>query len=287
MSQSILQSKAQIKNIFITGVSTGIGYKTAETFLRSGHTVIGTYRKASDVEHFEKKYADQFIGIQIDLSGIEKIDKISEDLLDKNITQIDVLVNNAGIALAGPAELQNISEFYEMMTINFFAVVKVTQTLMPFLRVSPNARIINISSLSGVSGVPFLSGYCATKHAVEGYSKALRNELQLHNIHVVVIGPGSIKTPIWDKGFSRLKDVYKGSIYEKSFGKFAEIADGESKNGLDPQAVVRCIQHAAFSHWPKLRYQPIPRKFFSWTLPRLLPERVYNFILTRVLYLRT
>ncbi len=278
---------SQIKNIFITGVSTGIGYKAAETFLQSGHTVIGTYRKVSDVEHFEKKYAGQFIGIQIDLSQVEKIDKITEDLLDKNITQIDVLVNNAGIALAGPAELQNISEFYEMMTINFFAVVKVTQILMPFLRVSPSARIVNISSLSGISGVPFLSGYCATKHAVEGYSKALRNELQLHNIQVVVIGPGSIKTPIWDKGFSRLLDSYKGSIYEKSFGKFAEIADGESKNGLDPQAVVRCIENAAFSRWPKLRYQPIPRKFFSWTLPRLLPERVYNFILTRVLYLRT
>ncbi len=275
------------KNIFITGVSTGIGYHTAETFLQNGHTVIGTYRKASDVEHFEKKYADQFIGIQIDLSEIEKIDKITEDLLDKNITQIDVLVNNAGIALAGPAELQNISEFYEMMAINFFAVVKVTQILMPFLRVSPSARIINISSLSGISGVPFLSGYCATKHAVEGYSKALRNELQLHNIHVAVIGPGSIKTPIWDKGFSRLLDSYKGSIYEKSFGKFIEIADSESKNGLDPIAVVHCIEHAAFSRWPKLRYQPIPRKFFSWTLPRLLPERVYNFILTRVLYLRT
>ena len=275
------------KNIFITGVSTGIGYQTAETFLQNGHTVIGTFRKTSDVQHFEKKYAGQFIGLQIDLSTIDKIDKITEDLLDKNITQIDVLVNNAGIALAGPAELQNISEYQEMMTINFFAVVKVTQTLMPFLRVSPSARIINISSLSGISGAPFLSGYCATKHAVEGYSKALRNELQLHNIHVVVIGPGSIKTPIWDKGFSRLLDSYKGSIYEKSFGKFAEIADGESKNGLDPMAVVRCVEHAAFSRWPKLRYQPIPRKFISWTLPRLLPERVYNFILTRVLHLRT
>lgn len=275
------------KNFFITGVSTGIGYQAAETFLQSGHTVIGTYRKAIDIEHFEKKYAGQFFGIRIDLSQIDRIDKISEDLLDKNITQIDVLVNNAGIALAGPAELQNISEYQEMMNINFFAVVKLTQTLMPFLRVSPRARIINISSVSGVSALPFLSGYAATKHAIEGFSKSLRNELIIHNIHVAVIGPGSIKTPIWDKGFSKLKEVYNGSIYEKSFGKFIEIADGESKNGLDPQAVVRCIEHAAFSCWPKLRYQPIPRHFLSWTLPRLLPERVYNFILTQVLRLRS
>ena len=274
------------KNIFITGVSTGIGFKTAETFLQNGHTVIGTYRKISDVEHFEKKYTSQFIGIQIDLAEIEKIGKITEELLDKNITHIDVLVNNAGIALAGPAELQNISEYKEMMTINFFALVKIIQILMPFLRVSSSARIINISSLSGVSGVPFLSGYCATKHAVEGFSKALRNELRIHNIRVAVIGPGSIKTPIWDKGFSRLKEVYKGSIYEKSFGKFAEIADVESKNGLDPQAVTNCIQHAAFSRCPRLRYQPIPRKFISWTLPRLLPERIYNYLVTRALSLR-
>lgn len=274
------------KNIFITGVSTGIGYEAADFFLQKGHTVIGTYRKKSDIEIFEKKYARLFIGLQVDLTEIQKIENITEELLDKNITHIDVLVNNAGIALAGPAELQNISDYQEMMTINFFALVKLTQVLMPFLRVSSSARIINISSLSGISGVPFLSGYCATKHAVEGYSKALRNELVVHNIQLSVIGPGSIKTPIWDKGFSRLLDLYKGSIYEKSFSRFVEIADGESKNGLDPIAVVECIEHAAFSRWPKLRYEPIPRKFLSWTLPRLLPDRVYNFILTKVLNLR-
>ncbi len=274
------------KNIFITGVSTGIGYQTAVSFLQKGHTVIGTYRKSSDIEDFEKKYAGQFIGIQIDLSEIEKIEKITEELLDKNITHIDILVNNAGIALAGPVELQNISQYQEMMTINFFALVKVTQILMPFLRVSTSARIINISSVSGISSLPFLSGYCATKHAVEGFSKSLRNELRIHNIFVAVIGPGSIKTPIWDKGFSRLKEVYKGSIYEKSFGKFTDIADGESKNGLDPVAVTNCIEHAAFSRWPRLRYQPIPRKFFGWTLPRLLPDRIYNYFVTKALFLR-
>ena len=284
MSQ--IPSSKHKKNIFITGVSTGIGYKTAETFLQNGHTVIGTLRKMSDVDFFMKTYPHHFIGLQIDLLQIEKIEKITEELLDKNITHIDVLVNNAGIALAGPAELQNISEFQEMMTINFFAVVKVIQTLMPFLRVSTSARIINISSISGVSALPFLSGYAATKHAVEGFSKALRNELNIHNVHVAVIGPGSIKTPIWDKGFSRLKDVYKGSIYEKSSAQFSDIAEGESKNGLDPQAVVGCIEHAAFSHWPCLRYQPIPRKFTNWTLPRLLPDRIYNYFVTKALFLR-
>lgn len=274
------------KIIFISGVSSGIGSATALFYLELGWKVIGTYRQEKDVYEFNNKYPDQFVGYQIDLLQVTEIDHILDFLKAQRIDHIDALVNNAGVALAGPIEYQNFLEISQMIHINVLALIKLTQVLIPFLKKSNDGRIVNISSVSGHNGTPFLAGYCATKHAVEGFSESLRREMSLYGIRVVIVAPGSIQTPIWQKGFELLSKNYEKTEFKNSFAKFIAFANSEKTNALSTSAVVHDIHQAITSPNPHIRYAPIPRKWMNWYLPQLFPVRFYDYLTTKALGLR-
>lgn len=275
-----------MRNILITGVSTGIGFETAQSFLAQGDTVIGSVRDLKTIQdpvrQLKNKYGSRLILWSCDLLKLENIDSITSVLEENNIQQIDGLINNAGIAIAAPVQYQKFSEIQDIITTNVLAVIKLTQIIIPYM-ISNQGRIINISSVSGQAGTPFLAAYCASKHAIEGFSESLRREMKFHGIAVCIVGPGSIKTPIWSKSFESIRSTYASTPFAKSFDRFLDFAVKEMENALPVSAVVENINHAMNSSSPKIRYAPIPRRLMGWLIPQLLPKRMYDRIACEVL----
>ena len=220
-----------------------------------------------------------------DFMQIEKIPQILK--LDYQIEQLDGLVNNAGVALAAPFYDQPFAEVQSIIHLNVLSLMKVTQVLLPLLKNELRAgRIVNISSISGVSAAPFLSVYAASKHAIEGFSVGLRKELMLLGIKVIVIGPGSVKTPIWKKGFRAIQSHYSQSIYALPFQKFIRMASEEEEKSLPVQVIADLILHTLVVAKPCYRYAPVPRKWLNWYLPKLIPNKLYDYLTAKALGLR-
>ncbi len=271
------------KIVFITGISSGIGFSTADFYLKQGGKVIGTYRNEKDGEYFQKTHPQNFLGLQLDVTDFAKVDQIPDLLIKNKITHIDALVNNAGVALAGPIEYQKFSEIQSMLQVNVVAVIKMTQVILPFLKKAEQGRIVNISSVSGKNGTPFLGGYCASKHAIEGFSETLRRELNLYGMKVSIVAPGSVNTPIWNKGINVVANAFDSTEYRKSFQKFIAFVSSEINHALHVEDVVKDIDHALTSLKPKIRYAPVPRKFQNWYLPKLIPLRIYDYLMCKSL----
>ena len=151
------------KTIFITGVSSGIGFGAAQFFLEHGHTVIGTGRTQEAFK--DLKIFPKFKALLLDLKDRNQIDQLTVALMKLQVSKIDVLINNAGVALAGPFADQPFSEIEETLQVNVLALMRITQTLLPVIS-QPGGRIVNISSVSGQNGTPFLSVYCASKQGI-------------------------------------------------------------------------------------------------------------------------
>jgi short-subunit dehydrogenase len=277
-----------MKNFLVTGASTGIGFDTVRILIEQGHTVIATVRRNEDEKNLKKQFTERLHVIIIELTDFEAIEKIPDILRNEfNINHLDGLVNNAGIALAAPFLNQDFNEMQSIMHLNVLTVLKLTQTLLPFLGATANSqhkgRIVNISSVAGVFATPFLAVYATSKHAIEGFSEALRKEMMLFGIKVIVVGPGTIKTPIWSKGFEPIKDKYSKSLFAASFARFISIALAGEKKGLEVADVSKTILHALTAENPKFRYAPIPQKFTNWYLAKIMPAALYNWITAQLL----
>lgn len=276
------------KIILVTGASTGIGADTVKALIENNFIVVATVRKKVDEENLKKNYGDKIKVLNLDVSDFSAVDQLPRVLKEKfQITRLDGLVNNAGIALAGPFLFQDFSEIQNIININVLSVMKVTQVLLPLLGAyggSENpGRIINISSVAGKTAAPFLSVYAASKHAIEGYSEAIRKELMLFGIKVIIVAPGSIKTPIWQKGFTLIKDRYVNTLFSQSFAKFVKFAASEEKNALEVSEVSSIIVEALSVENPCLRYAPVPRKIINWYLPKIIPTRIYDRLSAKAL----
>ena len=274
-----------MKTVLITGASSGIGLATAQEFLNRGYQVVAVVRQSQSLNKLAEQFGSQLKLISCDLFNFKQIENLSTQLNDLNIRQIDVLVNNAGQAVAGPFSEQNFQEIETTIQLNVVALMKVTQVLIPYL-IQSAGRIINISSVSGKQGTPFLAAYCASKHAIEGFSESLRRELNIYGVRVCLVGPGSVKTPIWTKGFVDIKERYAQSDYAESFARFIQFAAEESSQALEPIEVVKDIIHAAESKCPKIRYAPIPRKWKNWYLPQLFPLTIMDRLVIMILGLK-
>lgn len=260
-----------MKKVFITGVSTGIGYQLTEDYLSKNYTVIGTCRSLISVDHFIKKYSKQFLPLVLDLEVDVEIEKISAFFQQNKIHQLDLLINNAGQAAAAPFVFQDPVEIRRLFQVNVYALMRVTQILIPYLQ-KTKGRILQISSVSGISGTPFLATYCATKHAVEGFSESLRRELLHYGISVVVVGPGSVLTPIWDKGFEQMKFRYAKTDFQRPFLEFLRRGENEKKQALSVKNVSRLIVTVSEIQNPKVRYSIVPNPFFH-LLMSIIPKK--------------
>lgn len=268
-----------MKTVVITGASTGIGRTTAERLAAKGWKVFAGVRKQEDADTLKK--SDPAIEpLMLDVTKAEDIEaaiaKVSDTLGGAKLAG---LVNNAGIASMGPLALQPAEEFKAHFEVNVFGTLSATQGFLPLLGMDRNrtgdpGRIVNITSLGGRIAAPFLGAYTATKHAVESMTDSFRRELIIYGIDAIAIGPGSVKTPIWDKAEDKNEDQpYAHSAWAEPIRKFSETMLKGGREGLPPERVAEIIETALTDSSPKARYAPVPDKFTNWTIPTHIPKR--------------
>ena len=194
-------------------------------------------------------------------------------------------MNNAGIAVPGPLLHLPLADYRHQLEVNLIGPLLVTQAFAPLLGADPGrdgkpGRIVNISSVGGKIGVPFLGAYAASKHALEGMSETLRRELMLYGIDVIIIGPGSVATPIWDKAEADDFSRYQNTDYAEILDRFSKYFIAEGRKGFSPERIGATVLAALTSARPRARYAVVPNRFTNWTLPMLLPKRVLDKIIS-------
>lgn len=273
-----------MKNILITGVSTGIGEATAQECINHGHKVFGTIRNEKDALICKNKWGEMFVPLIADLTNKLVFQQIFDNVkASLKGEKLHILINNAGIVKPAPLQLQPIKEIEEMLDINVIANIKMIQTFLPLLKendLNNPSKIINISSISGHLGAPFLGGYTASKFAVEGYSESLRRELMPLGIKVVKVAPGSVRTPIWKKASN--PNFFPNSIYEVPFKNFISSSLEGEKKGLQPKEIADIIIKVIKSKNPKVRYDPVPQKFANYYMPKILTTKTLDKMMFKV-----
>lgn len=271
-----------MKTVVITGASTGIGRSTAEYLAAKGWQVFAGVRKQKDGA--ELTAADERIKpILLDVTRPEQVDAAVETVRAALGGQkLTGLINNAGIANMGPLAVQPLDQFKAHFDVNVFGLLRASQAFAPLLGMDESlagkpGRIINITSVGGRLASPFLGAYTATKHAVESMTDSLRRELVIFGIDAIAVGPGAVKTPIWDKAEdANSSNPYSNSPWAKAIGKFSETMLEGGRTGLAPEIIAETIEKALTVHKPKARYAPVPNKLTNFTLPTLLPKRVVD-----------
>lgn len=266
-----------MKYALITGVSTGIGYASLKAMINKGYHVYGSVRRPTDADRLSSEFPEHFTPLIFDVTNQESVDlaatQVTKTIGDKGLS---CLVNNSGIAIGGPLLHQSIEEFERHFQVNVIGLMRVIQAFLPLLGARkdhpiPPGKIINISSVAGKFAQPFVGAYVSSKHAVEGLSHSLRRELLIYGIKVVIVGPGAVKTPIWDKGINM--EPYKDTIYGQILKKFAVVAKKGGEEGLKASYLGSKIADIAVNKKPRLRYAFVPNSLTNWIIPRLLPDR--------------
>ena len=271
-----------MKKIIITGVSTGIGYSTAKILCNAGYTVYGSVRKREDAEQIAGTLGDNFYPLIFDVTDSKAIynnvEKVRSKLLPGEY--IAGLVNNAGIALGGPVTLIDTEIFRKQFEVNFFGLIDITKACLPLLGASKGSnnqgKIINISSVSGKRSYPFIAPYTASKFAVEAFSDSLRRELMIYGVDVILIEPGPIKTAIWDKVPDSENNEFLGSDYEPALEKFYKLFIQMGKKGFDSDIIGNRVKSILQNPKPPIRHVITPNRLINYTLPGILPTRMYD-----------
>lgn len=271
-----------IKYAVVTGVSSGIGKATAQKFLEKGFFVFGSVRKREDAQEFEQNFPETFQTLVFDTTNYSAVDQAVQQIEERIGKQgLSVLVNNAGVAKYGPIQYVDIEELRNQFEINVFAPIYFTQKLLPLLGASKEAKwkgkLFMISSTAGVMTRPMLGSYSASKHAIEAVFDALRREMMLYGLDVIIIEPGPIKTEIWGKAKSK-ENPYVGTDYELIFEKLDEAVNEIEKVGLPVEAVSNKIWEIYKSPKPKTRYVIAPKKLFFKAAMYLLPDKTLDKI---------
>jgi NAD(P)-dependent dehydrogenase (short-subunit alcohol dehydrogenase family) len=276
-----------MKYVVITGASSGIGYDAARYLIERGYHVFGSVRKQADGERVRSELGEQFTPLLFDVTDGAAVETaVAQVAQIVGSSGLAGLVNNAGIAVAGPLMYLPMEDFRRQMEVNLYGQLEVIQKFLPLLGAMPNAphppgRIVNISSVSGKVVYPFMGPYAASKHALEAISDALRRELLIFGIDVIVIGPGSVQTPIWDKAQDLDTEPYKETPYKGMMEGMKKVFVSQGKSGIPVERVSEVIYEALTKGKPKTRYALARKLFSGWLLPRYLPARMFDNVIAK------
>jgi hypothetical protein len=272
-----------MQSVVITGASTGIGWATAKLLLTRGFRVFGSVRKPADADRLKTELGANFIPLLFDVTDEAAVLAAAREVRTAlNGETLTGLVNNAGIAVAGPVLELAADEFRRQLEVNVIGPIISTQAFGPLLGSDPSlkgpkGRIVMISSVAGKNGNPLTAGYAASKHAIEGLSESLRREMMPFGIDVVIIAPGAVKTPIWSKAQDVDMSAYKNSPYFPALEKVRAFTKHLSEIGLPPEKIAAAIADALTSAHPKVRYQLTPdpmRHLITGLLPKRMVDRI-------------
>ena len=256
--------------VFITGISSGFGLETAKLLSQEGHVVYGTVRR--EVEPLSRVHY-----IQLDVRNREAVNKAVNEIVAKE-GRIDVLVNNAGMGIGGPLEFATEEEIRLQMDTNFMGLVHCVDAVLPHMRKQGGGRIIALSSIGGLMGLPFQGFYSASKFAIEGYCEALQLEVKQQGIKVVVLRPGDFAT-----GFtgSRKKVNNEAALEAYPIYKTAiEKVEHDENSGLKPIVLAQIISQIIKKKNPRNGYVVASfEQKLSVFLKRVLPSKWFSKIL--------
>lgn len=277
---------ARKKSVVVTGVSTGIGWGAVKVLVGKGFHVFGSVRKPADADRLKAEFGDAFTPLLFDVTD--------EAAVRAGARQVEAalggatlagLVNNAGVAVAGPLLYLPLDEWKKQLDVNLTGVVIVTQAFAPLLGAGgalakAPGRIVNISSVGGRNANPFMAPYCTTKFGLEGLSESLRRELLPFGVDVVVVAPGAVATPIWDKADETDTTRYANTVYAPALEKLRQFMLAIGKSGLPPETIGEAIATALTTAKPKVRYvvSPSPMQVL---MTEILPKRTLDRITGR------
>ncbi|RJE71564.1 SDR family oxidoreductase [Reichenbachiella sp. MSK19-1] len=254
--------------IFITGASSGIGQSCFDYLFGKGHRVYGTSRRPS---------GDNPFLLKMDVTKPKSIAAAVQTVIDKE-GRIDVLINNAGISVIGPAELTHPDDARQQLETNFWGVVNTNNAILPHMRQQKSGKIIHISSVMGLFAIPNQAYYAASKHALEGYAEALRMELHPTNIQVALIQPGDFMTEISQNRILSIAD--DSTEYQPGYNRALEVIVKGERNGDNPIKVAKLIHRIIQKPKLKLRYAiGKPLDLLAAKLKPILPQRLFQWII--------
>lgn len=260
------------KVILITGISSGFGKETARLLAEDGHKVYGTVRKVNETSALVNY-------LLMDLTDTDSISKAVLSVIEKE-GRIDVLINNAGMHTGGPIETLP-SEYIKLqMDTNFIGMVNLTREVLPYLRKQGGGKIINVSSIGGLMGLPFQGYYSAAKFAVEGFSEALRIEVNQFNIKVIIINPGDFHTSNSANRRNFLAPYVPGDPYFEQFEKSLAVIEKDESMGWKPSVMAGKMVKIVACNNPRQRYiiSSFEQKL-AVALKYILPGKMFRMIL--------
>ncbi|MFP5471069.1 MAG: SDR family oxidoreductase [Bacteroidia bacterium] len=234
------------KIILVTGGTSGIGRAVCHVLSSKGHKVYGTGRKVNNFDPL-----DNFQVLQADVDSYKSIETVVNTLIEKE-GRIDVLINNAGIGMAGAIEDSLVKEVMMVFDTNVAGPIRTCQAVIPHMRKQKQGLIINISSVGGLIGLPFRGVYSASKAAVESGTEALSMEVMQFGIKVVLVEPGDFKTSINENRY--VSETAKESVYKEDFNRIYKIIEEEVYQGEDPKKIGELIHKIINTKHPRLRY---------------------------------
>lgn len=274
-----------MQSVVVTGASTGIGAATARVLIGHGFRVFGSVRQHGDAERLRRELGSAFVPLLFDVTNRPAVDAsaaIVRDALDGR--RLSGLVNNAGIAVLGPLLHLDAAEFRQQLEVNLVGQLHVTQAFAPLLGTDrtltgPPGRIIMMSSVGGRNASPFMGPYNTSKFGLEGFSESLRRELMLFGIDVIILAPGAIATPIWDKADALDPESLAHTGYAAAMHR-AKQSIAEGRQGLPPERIGEAVHIALTATRPKTRYVITPTRLRQ-LLVTLLPKRTMDRIIAK------
>ncbi len=274
--------------VLITGASTGIGRACAEHLDSLGFTVFAGVRKQADADSLGEIGSGRTQALMLDVTDSQSIAAAMSSVEQAAPAGLAGLVNNAGIAVAGPLEFVTLDDWRRQLEVNFIGQVAVTQAALPALR-RARGRIVNMTSIGGRLASPFLGPYSASKYALEAITDSLRLELRPFGIEVAAVEPGAVATPIWGKGRAEAEQATANmpaqamELYRAGIVALPKIIAQAERSGVAPLKVARAVEHALTASRPKTRYVVGRDAKGRLFLTRLLPTRVMDRIVLRAM----
>lgn len=275
-----------MRSVVITGTSTGIGYASARVLINRGFRVFGSVRKATDGARLKNEFGAAFVPLVFDVTDEAAVNHAAAEVrAELEGETLAGLVNNAGIAVSGPLLELPLADFRRQIEVNVIGPVIATKAFAPLLGADsgltgPRGRIVMISSVAGRNGNPLMSPYSTSKHALEGLSESLRREFMIYGIDVIVIAPGAVKTPIWDKAEEIDVAMWQKSPFLPALERLRAAMQTLAANGLPAETIATLVHDALTLPQPKVRTEISPEPW-RMLMMRVLPKRLLDGIIAK------
>lgn len=277
-----------MRSVLITGASTGIGRATALRLDAAGWQVFAGVRKEADAESLRAGGSERLEPLILDVTDAAQIEAAATRIEAATTAGLDGLVNNAGVAIPGPLETLPLEDFRRQVDINLTAQVAVTKAMLPLVR-RARGRIVFISSIGGRIAFPLNGAYHAAKFGVEAVGDVFRQELRPWGISVSIVEPGSIDTPIWERGSRNAEEIEsrghpdQDALYGEAIASFRKVVQDLAERGIPPEKVAKAIEHALSASRPRSRYLVGLDAQLQARIKPLVPTPIWDRIVARMM----